>query len=67
MKNDTQTNTPTYLSPTDLEKTYGFSKSTQSKMRMARKIPFCKVGAKILYNSKSIISWIESNRVDVIA
>ena len=68
MKNDTQTNIPNrWLSPTDLLNEYGFSKSTQSKLRMNKKIPFSKVGSKIFYCRKSIDNWIEDNRVDVVA
>ena len=68
MQNHEQTNTPNrWLSPTDLSNEYGFSKSTQSKLRMKKKIPFSKVGKKILYCRFSIDNWIEDNRIDVIA
>jgi len=68
MKNDTQAITPKrWLSPTDLSNEYGFSKSMQSKLRMKKKIPFSKVGNKILYCRFAIDNWIEDNRIDVIA
>lgn len=68
MKNDTQTNTPKrWLSPNDLFKEYGFSTSTQSKLRMNKKIPFSKVGNKILYCRFTIDNWLEDNKVNVIA
>jgi hypothetical protein len=59
--------TKRWLSPDDLEAEYGFSKSTQAKMRMANNssnIPFSKVGGKyIRYDRCQIDKWLEEHQV----
>ena len=59
--------TKRWLSPDDLEHEYGFSKSTQAKMRMSSSsstIPFSKIGGKyIRYSRVSIDQWIEEHNV----
>lgn len=59
--------TKRWLSPDDLEEEFGFSKSTQSKMRMAvnkSNIPFSKIGGKyILYDRALINQWLENHQV----
>jgi hypothetical protein len=59
--------TKRWLSPDDLEKEYGFSKSTQSKMRMQSSnstIPFSKVSGKyIRYDRVAIDKWLEEHQV----
>ena len=59
--------TKRWLSPDDLEEEYGFSKSTQSKMRMqssSSTIPFSKVGGKyIRYDRVAIDKWLEEHQV----
>ena len=68
MNSNEQSKTPKrWLSPKDLFNEYGFGLDSQAKMRMTRKIPYSKIGKKILYCRLSIDSWIESNRVDTIA
>lgn len=56
-----------WLSPEDLELEYGFSKSTQAKMRMANNsssIPFSKIGGKyIRYDRVAIDRWLENHIV----
>lgn len=56
-----------WLSPDDLEEEYGFSKSTQSKMRMvsnSSSIPFSKIGGKyIKYDRFAIDAWLEAHQV----
>lgn len=56
-----------WLTPDELEAEYGFSKSTQSKMRMSIskfKIPFCKIGSKyIRYDRIEIDQWMEKYKV----
>lgn len=56
-----------WLSPDDLEREYGFSKSAQSKMRMSSSgstIPFSKIGGKyIRYDRLAIDKWLESHQV----
>jgi len=54
-----------WLTPDELFKEYGFSKSNQDKLRMNRKIPFCKIGRYIRYDRLEIDKWIESNRVEM--
>jgi len=59
--------TKRWLSPDDLVEEYGFSKSTQSKMRMQKSnstIPFSKVGGKyIRYDRVAIDKWLEEHQV----
>jgi len=59
--------TKRWLSPDDLEKEYGFSKSTQSKMRMQSSnstLPFSKVGGKyIRYDRVAIDKWLEAHKI----
>ena len=59
--------TKRWLSPSDLESEYGFSKSTQAKMRMASNgstIPFSKINGKyIRYDRVAIDKWIEQHQV----
>lgn len=55
-----------WLSPDDLESEYGFKKSTQAKMRMAKsnsEIPFCKVGKQVRYDRVAIDKWLEYHQV----
>ena len=56
-----------WLSPDDLEQEYGFSKSTQAKMRMVinkSSIPFSKIGGKyIRYDRQKIDAWLETHQV----
>lgn len=56
-----------WLTPDDLEVEYGFSKSTQSKMRMTSNsstIPFIKIGSKyIRYDRLAIDKWLEEHSV----
>ena len=56
-----------WLSPEDLSIIYGFSKSIQSKWRMASnssQIPFSKIGGKyIRYDRIKIDEWLESHQV----
>ena len=56
-----------WMSPDELEFEYGFSRSTQAKMRMANNsstIPFSKIGGKyIRYDRVAIDKWLENNAV----
>lgn len=56
-----------WLSPDDLEKEYGFSKSTQAKMRMASNsstMPFSKINGKyIRYDRIAIDKWLEEHNI----
>jgi len=58
-----------WLSPFDVEEEYGIKKGTQSKMRMRSakvKIPFSKIGAKIVrYDRYKLDEWLENNAVEV--
>lgn len=59
--------TKRWLSPNELKEEYGFSKSTQSKMRMQSSnssIPFSKIGGKyIRYDRVAIDKWLEEHQV----
>ena len=56
-----------WLSPDDLALIYGFSKSSQAKMRMSSNrstIPFTKIGAKyVRYDRLLIDEWLEAHQV----
>ena len=56
-----------WLSPDNFEEEYGFSKSTQAKMRMTSNsstIPFSKIGGKyIRYDRIEIDKWLEAHQV----
>jgi predicted DNA-binding transcriptional regulator AlpA len=56
-----------WLSPSDLEEEYGFSKSAQAKMRMASNsstLPFSKIGGKFVrYDRILIDQWLENHQV----
>lgn len=55
-----------WLTPSELETEYGFSKSTQAKMRMASNsstLPFSKVGKFIRYDRYAIDAWLEEHIV----
>jgi len=55
-----------WLSPSELEVEYGFSKSTQSKMRMRSNpstIPFSKVGKFVRYDRYTIDKWLEDHQI----
>ncbi len=55
-----------WLTPDELEIEPGISKSTQAKYRMARKIPFSKIGGRyIRYSRTEIDKWLRSNQVEV--
>jgi len=56
-----------WLSPSDLEVEFGFSKSTQAKMRMTSNsstIPFSKIGGKFIrYDRHLVDKWLEQHQV----
>lgn len=52
-----------WLSPLDIYKELGISKSTQAKMRMKRIIPFLKIGRFVRYDRLEINEWLEQNKV----
>ncbi len=55
-----------WLDADELHDEYGFSKSTQAKYRMDRKIPFSKIGRYIRYDRKEIDKWLKANAVQVL-
>ncbi len=58
--------TKRWLNPSELEEEFGFSKSSQSKMRMAKNsstIPFSKIGKYIRYDRNAIDNWLEEHQV----
>ena len=55
-----------WLSPDEVSKEYGFSKSTLAKNRMANKgIKYSKVGKYIKYKRTDIESFLNSNIIEV--
>lgn len=55
-----------WLNPSELEAEYGFSKSTQAKLRMvsnSSNIPYSKIGKFIRYDRLAIDAWIEDHIV----
>lgn len=56
-----------WLSPSELEAEYGFSRAMQAKMRMASNsstIPYSKIGGKFIrYDRLAIDKWLEDHRV----
>ena len=56
-----------WLNPLELQEEYGFSKSSQAKMRMANNsstIPFSKIGGKyIRYDRLLVDAWLEAHQV----
>ncbi len=63
MKNTENVLQKRWLSPTELEDEFGFSRSTQAKYRMDRKIPFNKLGKYIRYDRYEIDAWLEDAKV----
>ena len=56
-----------WFDPSEFEKEYGFSKSTQSKMRMssnASTLPFSKIGKFIRYDRILIDKWLEDHQIN---
>ena len=61
---------PRWLDPNGLEAEYGFSKSSQAKMRMlsnSSTIPFSKIGKYIRYDRHLIDTWLSSHQVQGVA
>ncbi|MDD3597088.1 hypothetical protein [Sulfuricurvum sp.] len=60
-----------WLTPDELEAEYGFSKSVQSKMRMASNrstLPYSKIGGKFIrYDRLLIDRWLEEHQVQGVA
>ena len=52
-----------WLTPIDREKEFGIKVSTQNKMRMAKKIPYSKIGKFVRYNRAKINQWLEDAKV----
>lgn len=56
-----------YLTQDELEAEFLISKSTQSKYRMQKKIPFIKIGGRyIRYSREQIEAWFDSHSVEVV-
>ncbi len=52
-----------WLSPDEVVKEFGIAKSTQAQYRMAGKIPFSKLGRKVLYSRSKLNQWLEDAEV----
>ena len=55
--------TKEYLSPEEVERLYGFKKSTQAKWRMQGLIPYRKIGRFIRYNHQELRQWIDKGTI----
>jgi len=56
-----------WLTPEELEIEYGLKEDTISKYRMAKKIPFSKIGTKLIrYDRTKIDQWLEYHEVECI-
>jgi len=57
-----------WLTPKEVSKEFGFSTSTLAKWRMDNlNIAYCKMGKYIKYKRSDIESFLESNKVEVVA
>ena len=59
-----------WLTPLELQAEYGFTKSTQAKMRMvstSSTIPFSKIGKFIRYDRFLIDEWLEQHQAQGVA
>ncbi len=55
-----------WLSPSELEVEFGFSKSAQAKMRMSSNtstLPFSKIGKFVRYDRCEIDIWLEQHQI----
>lgn len=52
-----------WLTADELEVEYGILKSTQAKMRMARTLPYSKIGKYVRYNREEIDRLFEDAKV----
>ena len=55
-----------WLSPSELEQEFGFSKSTQAKMRMSGSsstLPYVKIGKYVRYDRNHIDKWLEEHQI----
>jgi len=52
-----------WLTPTQLELEYSFSKSRQARLRVEKRIPYSKIGNYIRYSREAINQWLEAARV----
>jgi len=63
--NNIETTSKRWMTPKDLEIEFGFSHSTQARLRMEKKIPYSKIGHFIKYDRLKIDVWLENNSIDV--
>ena len=52
-----------FLSPEEVERLYGFKKSTQAKWRMQGLIPYRKIGRFIRYNHTELKEWLDKGAI----
>lgn len=53
-----------WLTPATLEAEYDLKENTMSKYRICGKVPFSKIGTKIIrYDRKKIDEWLENHEV----
>ncbi len=55
-----------WLTPDDVanpEDDFAISKSTQARLRLAKKIPYVKMGRQIRYERVKLVEWMQSHEV----
>ncbi len=52
-----------YLTPDEVERLYGFKKTTQAKWRMQGLIPYRRIGRFVRYNHQELKEWIERGAI----
>ena len=52
-----------WLTPTEFEKIYRIKKSTQAKMRMRGKLPYCKFGKFVYYDQFEIDALLKNHTI----
>lgn len=53
-----------WLTPQELEIEYGLMEDTMSKYRMLKKVPYSKIGTKLIrYDKQKIDAWLENHNV----
>ena len=52
-----------WLLPDEVVEKYGIAKSTQAQYRAEKKIPYSKLGRKVLYSRVELNKWLEVAKV----
>jgi len=55
--------TKEWITPPEFHQEFGICISTQNKMRMAKTVPYSKIGNKVFYNREKINQWFHDAQV----